>query len=287
MEDAFSIRPMRGADYKAADLVFRAAFNIPESRQADLIRNVKIQPDGWFVAERSGGLVGLIGIVSYTSFAYIGQLAVLPEFQSRGIGRKLMEHVLGWARVKGVPSLLLDATEKGFPLYTSLGFSTIDLSCVYAVNGMLSVEARLDRRSPEVLPLSDVSLDELALFDAPFFGGDRSRVLGLLLRDFPGGSFAARDSRGRLSGYLILQGRKLGPWAARTPAAAERLLSVALASGLPENLFAVVPGANPDADRLLKKWGFEVFVRNRHMLLGPEPLRLRSKIYGQASFAIG
>src|SRR5512136_2677608 len=115
-----SIRNLSAADIEAADRIAQAAFGTPENRVAEMQRFLEMQPDGWFVAEQSGLLLGMVGAVDYGAFAYIGMMVVWPEFQGRGIGRLLMERLLGWLDQRGTPSLL-DATEMGYPLYKKLG----------------------------------------------------------------------------------------------------------------------------------------------------------------------
>jgi GNAT superfamily N-acetyltransferase len=64
---------------------------------------------------------------SGTVLAYGNQAIVLNVFterawRRRGIGRLLMEHVLGWARDAQIDSLVLHASNDGRRLYESLGF---------------------------------------------------------------------------------------------------------------------------------------------------------------------
>jgi len=286
-EDIF-IRPLNWADCEIADQINRLAFEMTESRLSELRRNLEIQPDGWFVTEYrsspiSSELVGMVGVVNYGSSAYIGQLAILPSFQRRGIGRALMGHVLSWLDSRKVPTILLDASEKGYPLYLQLGFTALDQSFVYALDRMPTMT-----RCPDgVESMRSSDMDELVEFDARIFPGNRKQVFRLLLRDFPDNAFIVRDDTGRISAFLFIQGRKLGPWVAASSEEAERLLMAAFSKRLPGFPFAVVPGMNTDADSLLRGYGFQVYRSNRHMRRGMDPGYQRSKVYGQASFAIG
>ena len=125
-----SIRNLSAVDIPAADKIVMSAFGQSESRLDEMRRYLEIQPDGYFVAEQAGIMLGMVGAIDYGTFAYIGLMVVWPEFQGRGIGRLLMEHLLGWLDQRGTPSLL-DATEMGYPLYKKLGFVETDLSSVY------------------------------------------------------------------------------------------------------------------------------------------------------------
>ena len=91
-----SIRNLSAADIPAADKIVMSAFGQSESRLDEMRRYLEIQPDGWFVAEQAGLLLGMVGAVDYGAFAYIGLMVVWPEFQGRGIGR-LLNGAPAWA----------------------------------------------------------------------------------------------------------------------------------------------------------------------------------------------
>jgi GNAT superfamily N-acetyltransferase len=277
-----SIRHLSAADIETADRILMAAFETPESRVAEMRRYLEIQPDGWFVAKQAGVLLGMVGAVDYSVFAYIGLMAVQPEFQGHGIGRLLMERLLGWLDQRGSPSLL-DATEMGYPLYKKLGFVETDLACVYIQDQPVEFEPL----ATPVYTLQPADLDELAAFDTPLFGADRSSVLRVLMRDYPGRTLATRDEAGKISGYCINRERRMSPWMACDPASAERLLQAALASSVPGKPAAIIPRLNRAGMQLLERYGFTFKRSCRHMQRGPVPVRQRTKTYGLTSFAVG
>ena len=277
------IRNLQQADCEAAARVAQAAFGWNESHLEDLHRYFEIQPDGYFIAEQGGVILGMVGAVDYGSFAYIGHMAVQPEFQSHGIGHRLMTHLLAWLEERGVPALL-DASDKGYPLYAKLGFIETDLVCVYVQTQPLEIAYALPQAVEEI---GLQHLDELAEFDAPYFGADRKRVLFYLLRDFPGRALAVRDRTGRLSGYLIAQDRRLGPWVARGAEEASALLLVALSWLLPGAPILTQPQLNSEGRELVHRLGFRQVRTLRHMQRGEIPLRQRAHMYGLASFALG
>ena len=277
-----SIRNLSAADIDTADKIVMAAFGIPERRLAELQRYLEIQPDGWFVAEQAGLLLGMVGAVDYGAFAYIGLMVVRPEFQGHGVGRLLMERLLGWLDQRGMPSLL-DATEMGYPLYKKVGFVETDLGCVFAQEQPVEFAAPVT----PVFILQPTDLDELVAFDTPLFGANRRNVLRVLMRDYPGGTVATRDSTGQISGYLINRERRLSPWMASDPASAERLLQEALSATMPGKPAAIIPRQNRAGMELLERYGFAFKRSCRHMQRGPVPVRQRTMIYGLTSFAIG
>jgi len=277
-----SIRNLSAADIETADRILKAAFETSESRVAEMRRFLEIQPNGWFVAEQADVLLGMVGAMDYGVFAYIGLMAVQPEFQGHGIGCLLMERVLGWLDQRGTPSLL-DATEMGYPLYKKLGFVETDLACVYIQDQPVEFD-------PPLAPLDTLQpadLDELAAFDTPLFGADRSHVLRVLMRDYPGGTFATRDQAGNISGFCINRERRLSPWMVLDPASAEWLLQAVLALPAPGKPAAIIPRQNRAGMQLLERYGFTFKRSCRHMQRGLVPVRQRTKTYGLTNFAIG
>ncbi len=185
MTTAAVVRSMRESDLDAVDVVLRAAFGRPSGflEHARLTR--RLQPDGVFVAERDGAIVGTVGAVDYGSLAYVGLMGVAPAEQSRGIGRLLMQHLLAWVDGRGCPVVLLDATERGALLYESLGFVDDALAYVYVrpQGDGEQDEALLDEQAvapgkqtvtsdEHALALAGArDLEEIVAFDAARFGG--------------------------------------------------------------------------------------------------------------------
>jgi GNAT superfamily N-acetyltransferase len=277
-----TIRNMSAADIPAADKIVMSGFGQSESRLEEMRRYLEIQPDGYFVAEQAGLLLGMVGAVTYSAFAYIGLMVVWPEFQGRGIGRLLMERLLGWLDQRGTPSLL-DATEMGYPLYQKMGFVETDLSSVY-------IQDQPVEHKPPATPvykLQPGDLDELVAFDTPLFGADRRKVLMVMMRDYPGGTLAARDEAGRISSYIMIRDSRLSPWMAHDPASAERVLQAALDSRLLGNPVALIPGVNQAGLEILERYGFRFKRSCRHMQRGMAAERQRMQTYGMISYAIG
>jgi hypothetical protein len=136
------------------------------------------------------------------------------------------------------------------------------------------------------LNLADIPA--LTAFDTPIFGGERAAVFAAALAEAPERAFVARDSEGQISGYLFAQPQVLGPWAAHTPADAEALLAAALTLPFDGAIRTLTPGSNADAAKLLMRFGFSPRRILRRMRRGgATAVGRRSRLYGQASLAIG
>ena len=279
-----SLHPLSAADFEAVDPILTAAYARPSSMLDDLVRYHRRQPDGWFLARLDGIPAGMGGAIAYGATARIGLMAVHPDFQRRGIGRAIMEHLLEWAVVRRATTILLDATPAGVPLYTRLGFVTDDYARAYVYT------RRASPTSPKahiVTPLHLADLPEIAAFDAERFGASRAAVLAGYVEEYAGRAYVARDSLGSVAGYLIAQANRLGPWLADTPEVADALLRQALPL-CPANAQVLVPEYNRAAAALLERSGFTPGRRWHSMRRGEVPdLQRRRWLYGYANFYFG
>jgi len=276
------VRLLEESDLQSADKVLTSAFGGPFSRLDDLRLYRQIQPDGWFVAEKEGRLVGMVGAANYGNLAHVGLMAVQPECRRQGIGRALMEHLLARLGRQQVPLVTLDASKMGQPLYEQLGFVPYDETYTYqrTVGFVLS--------PPQHTQITPEDLDELAQEDRIIFGADRRKVFQTLLQNFPDRTFVLRDDRGRLEGWIFAQKFRIGPWVMLKPEKAELLLQVALGLPFERIISLTVPSSNQPAIDLLHRYGFERVRTNRRMARGAEkdPCQ-REKIWSQTSLAMG
>jgi ribosomal protein S18 acetylase RimI-like enzyme len=244
----------------------------------------KIQPDGWFVALQNGTPVGMVGTTDYGAFAYVGMMAVHPQAQRQGVGLALMRHLLARLDKQRVPFVLLDASAAGQPLYEKLGFVAYDPVYVFQRHGGLECH---DRPS-HIQVVSGRDLDELVKYDTEVFGADRGRVLHALLTTFLERAFMLRGKGGQMTGYVVAQESRIGPWVMQHSQDAEMLLRAALSLPYAGTVSVVVPGVNQEAVELLRRYGFETARVNRHMGRGSSaPPRQLRRIYAQTSLALG
>lgn len=96
------------------------------------------KPDQYtIIAEVGGKPVGYLVLVSKL-FTYrmvkvieLDNLSVLPAFQSKGIGKRLIEHAKSWAKEQGYHTMYACAyikNEKAVKFYKREGFEPIDIS---------------------------------------------------------------------------------------------------------------------------------------------------------------
>ena len=282
------IRTLTSSDLPRADEILSSAFGFSESRQPELQRYLRLQPDGWFIGAQANGLpVAMVGAVNYGAFAYVGMMAVHQDSQRQGLGLRLMVHLLADLQAKNCPIVLLDASASGRPFYLQLGFIEEGLANVYLLP---YYDPLFYLTGCQVELIQSADLPGLAAYDRPIFGADRSKFLKMLLDDLPGRAFLTRSSSGQINGFLFAQpGGRIGPWLANNPQDAGKLLNAALALPYDQVMpWVISPSSNKDAELLLFEAGF-IFERCcTHMRLGGQrhPGQ-RTQIYGQHSLAIG
>ena len=280
----FTIRPLDPQNFDQANLMLMQAFGNPTNRLSDLQLYHRLQPDGWFAAFESGRLVGTVGAVRYPTFAHVGFMAVHPEYQHQGLGRRLMEFILEDLRKHAVPMVTLDASKSGHPLYLKLGFTERGLVNTFeAPTGGIPLPTGI-----MVSPITANDLQDLAAVDRVVFGDDRRKVFEALLSLHPGRGFLTRDPAGRITGYLFAVQNRIGPWVVLEPGAAEPLLVAALSLEYQACPSVVVPQECQAAAELLLKHGFTQLRSGWHMALeGRHPPAQRNLIFSQTSMGAG
>jgi ribosomal protein S18 acetylase RimI-like enzyme len=281
---SIKIRTLLDTDLENAEEILRSAFRRSHGWRADLLLYRKTQPEGYFLAEQDGNPVGMVGAIIYSTFAYVGLMAVHTEYQRKGIGLALMQHVLAWLDEQQVPFVLLDASPSGQPLYEKLGFTAYEKVEIFQRDSALPACPC----PPRVKLLSISDLDLITAPDEKAFGADRSKVLRLLLETYPGRAFLLPDGSGQVNGYLFAQENRIGPWVMQDGREAEELLQAALSLPFPGPISVAVPGENEGAVSLLQRYGFIPGRVNRHMGRGSgAPTDQREKVFGQASLSLG
>lgn len=82
-----------------------------------------------WVVEANGGLVAFLAALAHGDRLHIDELDVLRDQQGQGIGRRLLSHVIDWARAAGFKTISLTTFRNipwNAPFYASVGFSEWD-----------------------------------------------------------------------------------------------------------------------------------------------------------------
>jgi GNAT superfamily N-acetyltransferase len=244
-----------------------------DPRAFDLLRGVR--DARWAVAEApDGDLAGMVGAVPLGDIGVLCHLAVHDGHRGLGLGALLSSWAVAYLRSRGAKMVRLYSTLRAEGLYRSLGFEEVTPRTVYRLEEgprRLRVPERVDGHRVGTLTFGD--LPELYGVDHWSYGADRSALLFATLRLHPGRGLVARDSSGRIKGYLIRSARgratRIGPFLASTPQVARLLLARALETtgGMPVQI--IFPGpAECQAHPLLQEFGFEGKEDRMRMELG-------------------
>lgn len=125
-EQEVRLRPMREADLGAVIEVERAGYTHPWS-QGIFSDSLKAGHLCW-VAEFDGRAVGHGVLMVAAGEAHILNICVHPASQGRGIGRRILEHLLHLARRRDADMALLEVRPSNgaaVALYDSMGFNEI------------------------------------------------------------------------------------------------------------------------------------------------------------------
>jgi GNAT superfamily N-acetyltransferase len=180
---------------------------------------------GRFVAAVSEDrIVGTGGAACYgRELAWVCMILVDPSERGHGLGTRITEEVL--RRVRDVGRIGLDATPKGQPIYTRLGFVETERLVRMAAAGPASGEGP----APRLLP-SD--LETVLAMDREIFGADRGDLLRWAFAHAP--AWCAQDG-GRIAGYCFGRTgeryRQIGPVVAASVEQARGLVQSALRAG--------------------------------------------------------
>jgi len=80
----------------------------------------KVEKQEVWIAEESGRTVGYVSLDPATY--EVDSVYVAPESAGRGIGARLMKHILDIAREHRLENVWLDASKNAIPFYEGLGF---------------------------------------------------------------------------------------------------------------------------------------------------------------------
>ncbi len=151
---------------------------------ADWNRFLTSSPQGCFVMEDERKVIGTAATICYQNrFAWIGMVLVDPEYRKQGIGTQLLEKAIEYLDHSGIPTIKLDATPLGRPLYTKLGF--VD---------EYGIERWILKRPPATIPtispptcepLTEYQKEQIFTLDRQLFGADRSFLLRSLCDEAP------------------------------------------------------------------------------------------------------
>ncbi len=229
---------------------------------ADWQRFLQLQPDGCFVAQLHGQLVGTVTTCLFDSVGWIGMMLVASSARSQGVGRALMQQAIDYLENHTAKAIRLDATPLGEPLYTSLGFKTQyrltrfagKVHCPNSENPDSKLASKNEACS------QNPDWDRIATFDASLIGYSRKKIFPHLEADPEIRTFVDCDGQ-EILGYVCTRPGRLaayvGPCMASSPEVGERLMREALGQYHSQAVIVDVPCDNHRAVQVMASVGLE------------------------------
>ncbi|MEU3603928.1 GNAT family N-acetyltransferase [Streptomyces sp. NPDC035033] len=207
------------------------------------------------------GLLAACVVTSYgPGLAAIGMVLVAERYARRGVGRRLMRHVLEEA---GETPLTLYATPNGRPLYEELGFTEVGRSEM--LRGRFSGAVPAPRRA--VRPATAEDLQAVLRLDLEIFGLDRTPLIARLPAFADHLRVAVED--GAVTGFAAawpnMDTHVVGPLIARDTATAQALVA-SLADATDRPLRTDVDLRHTELLRWLKENGMDPITTNAMMV---------------------
>ena len=238
---------------------------------ADWKRFLTSSPQGCFVMEDERKVIGTAATICYQNrFAWIGMVLVDPEYRKQGIGTRLLKKAIEYLDHSGIPTIKLDATPLGRPLYTKLGF--VD---EYGIERWIlkrPAEAIPTISPPTCEPLTEYQKEQIFTLDRQLFGADRSFLLRSLCDEAPELVRTVwRDQTPECFafGRHGLFADHLGPCMATNRVAAETLVREFLCGSARETLVVDCIQSNLGIIESLAAAGFELSRPLTRMVRGP------------------
>jgi predicted N-acetyltransferase YhbS len=220
------VRQLQPNDLDATAEVTAAAFGIDIDEEANrqrwlgrLAHPLRTDPDGAFIAERDGRVLGAAQAIRRDRLWVLSLLAVEPGAQSAGAGRALLERTLDYGE-EGDTGLIVSSNDpRALRLYGLAGFS---LQPAFEARGSFD-PAKLPRADPAVREAGEDDLEDLAVISREVRGAPHTAELAFALGR--GGRLLRHSDRGF---SVTLPGLSVWLLAARDPEAAQALLRRAL-----------------------------------------------------------
>jgi len=241
----------------------------------------RIDPDGWFVADLDGAIVGCVSALRYDDrYAFVGFYIVAPEHRGKGYGialwRAAMAHVAGCA-------VGLDGVLAQIDNYARSGFALDTRNARYRGTGGGSPGS-----ATRVVEEGDVA--DVVAYDSTCFPAEREAFVRAWL-GLPDATSRVLRRDGTVAGYGSVrrcrEGWKIGPLFADDRAAAETLFADLRADAGDDGIYLDVPVAHDEAVALAERAGMEVVFETARMYAGRPPVRRTERVFGVTTFELG
>lgn len=279
---SFDIRPMRRSDLDLALSWAREEGWNPGLDDAPAF--YAADPTGFFMGFVDGSPVSCISVVKYGErFAFLGLYIVRPEHRGKGLGKAIWDAGMASA---GDRTVALDGVVAQQDNYRKSGFALAHRSARWGgrLNGRLAIRSF-------VRPVGLEDCEALLAYDRQVFPAGRESFLRAWLDRSSMRQTEGYFEDGRLRGYgsirKAVDGWKVGPLFADTPAIAEALIATLVTPAASDPVFIDIPEPNAAATDIAKRLGFTPAFETARMYRGPDPGLPLDRIFGITTLELG
>lgn len=212
--------------------------------------------------------------ILHKNSAWLACIITHPEHRNKGLGSAITRALVASVDRGQYPTISLDATEFGYPVYLKQGFEVEGQYAHFRREG----EHNAARPHPAVRPFSEEFREAAYALDQLVCGEDRRGVMAEFLHD----ALLYVDGAGELKG-IYLPSWSDGPVMAVTDEAGFALMQLRMVS----RPVAILPMGNTSAIRFLQENGYQLYRTSRRMVLGPRLSWRPEHAYNRISGALG
>lgn len=277
---SFIIRNMKPEEMKiAVDWATKEGWN-PGLSDNDVFYNS--DPEGFFVAELNGEIIGVKSAVNYNNeFGFMGFYIIKPEFRGKGYGYDLWKHAFN--RVKSILSGM-DGVVEQQNNYMKSGYKLFYRQMRYEGMNIKGEETE------NVINISPDLFEQIVNYDSKVFPSERRKFLSLWLNQKEISSKVLIED-GDIKGYGVIRpcvkGFKIGPLFADDFDSAEKLFLSLVNFTEGKEVYLDIPEVNEGANRLIKKYEMNYVFETARMYNNGSPKTGTDKVFGVTTFELG
>lgn len=241
-------------------------------------------PEGYFIAEADGRMVGAISLVRFSDdYAFLGFYIVDPDARGQGVGQRLWNAAMAAAEGRTVG---LDGVVARQETYGRSGFTYAHANIRYG--GRVQCAAPND---PRLTSVSPVHVPLIIDYDQRFSPARREVFLREWLKEQDTRQSVALLQGGSISGFGTIracrEGFKIGPLFSDTDVGADLIFRALVANVGGGEIFLDTPEPNAEAKALCVRHGLSPVFETARMYRGTLPDMPLSRIFGITTFELG
>ncbi len=236
--------------------------------EEDFELNLRLEPEGCFAMFDNLKRVGIATSISYEKVGWVGNLVIDEAYRKQGGGTLLLQKVISHLKNKGAETIGLYAYQHLVGFYENVGFkSTKDFS-------VFQGRIRANHISNKLKKISENDVTAVIDFDMEHFGGNRKKLLELILLNKCNESYLSRH-KGRIIGYIAAKRYEtmveIGPLVCERDdkGLAKSLLETILCDSENNEAFVCLPSNDKTLVQVLTETGLQESFRATRMFLGP------------------